>query len=118
MPPAGLFLRSPYEVEARDAKKQTTSWVGYTVHVTETCDDAAPPRMPHVEPTAGPGADGAVTPRMPQALERQGLLPAAHIVDTGSLDAELLVTSQREYGSNVRGPTRANDHWRAQAAPG
>jgi transposase len=28
IPPAGLFISSPYEVEARDAKKPTTSWVG------------------------------------------------------------------------------------------
>jgi transposase len=28
MPPSGLFISSPYDVEARYAKKQTTSWVG------------------------------------------------------------------------------------------
>jgi transposase len=51
-----------------------------------------------VETTAGPVADGEVTSRIQQALACSGVLPAAHIVDTGSLDAELLVTSQREYG--------------------
>src|ERR1043166_8451975 len=70
------------------------------------------------ETTAGPVADGAVTPRMHHALERKGVLPATHIVDTGSLDAEWLGTSQREYGINLLGPTRANDHWQAQAAQG
>jgi transposase len=30
IPPAGLFISSPYDAEARYAKKQTTSWVGYT----------------------------------------------------------------------------------------
>ena len=118
IPPAGLFLSSPYDVEARYAKKQTTSWVGYKVHVTETCDDDAPPLITHVETTAGPVADGEVTPRIHQALARKGVLPAPHIVDTGYLDAELLVTSQREYGVDLVGPTRANDHWHAQAAQG
>jgi transposase len=118
LPPSGLFISSPYDVEARYAKKQTTSWVGYTVHGTETCDDEAPPLIPHVETTAGPVADGAITPRIHQARERTGMLPALHIVDTGSLDAELLVTSQREYGIDLLGPTRANDHWQAQAAQG
>jgi transposase len=46
------------------------------------------------------------------------VVPATHIVDTGYLDAELLVTSQRDYGINLLGPTRANYHWQAQAAQG
>ena len=100
IPPSGLFLSSPYDVEARYARKQTTSWVWYKVHVTETCDDDAPHLITHVATTAGPVADGEVTPRIHQALERKGVLPAAHIVDTGYLDAELLVTSQRDYGIN------------------
>jgi transposase len=118
IPPAGLFISSPYDVEARYAKKQTTSWVGYKVHVTETCDDDVPHLITQVETTTGPVADGAVTPRIHQALERKGVLPAAHIVDTGYLDAELLVTSQHEYGINLLGPTRANYHWQARAAQG
>ena len=118
IPPSGLFISSPYDVEARYAKKQTTSWVGYKVHVTETCDDDAPHLITHVETTAGPVADGEVTPRIHQALERKDVLPATHIVDTGYLDAELLVTSQRDYGITLLGPTRANDHWQAQAAQG
>jgi transposase len=28
MPPAGRFLSAPYDAEARDAKQQTTAWVG------------------------------------------------------------------------------------------
>ena len=118
MPPSGLFISSPYDVDARYAKKQTTSWVGYKVHVTETCDDDAPHLITHVETTAGPVADGEVTPRIHHALERKGVLPATHIVDTGYLDAELLVTSQRDYGVDLLGPTRANYHWQAQAAQG
>ena len=74
--------------------------------------------MTPVETTAGPVADGAVPPRIPHALERKGVLPATHIVDTGYWDAELLVTSQRESGITLLGPTRANDPWQAQAAQG
>jgi Transposase DDE domain len=118
LPPSGLFMRSPYAVAARYATKQTTSWVGYKVHVPETGDDNAPHLMTHVETTAGAVADGEGTPRIHHALERKGLLPATHIVDTGYLDAELLVTSQRDYGIHLLGPTRANDHWPAQAAQG
>jgi Transposase DDE domain len=118
IPSAGLFISSPYDVEARYAKKHTTSWVGYKVHVTETCDDDAPHLITHVETTAGPVADGEVTPRIHQALARKSVLPAPHSVDTGYLDAELLVTSQREYDVDLLGPTRADYKWQAQAAQG
>jgi transposase len=118
IPPSVLFISSPYDVEAHYAKKHTTSWVGYKVHVTETCDDQAPHLITHVETTAGPVADGEATPRIHQALERKSLLPHVHIVDTGYLDAELLVTSQRDYGVELLGPTRADYRWQAQAAKG
>jgi transposase len=118
MPPAELFLSSPYDVEARSAKKQTTAWMGYKVQVTTTCDDAAPHCITQVATTAGPVADGEVTLRSHHALAHQGMLPAPHIVETGSLDAAWLVTSPREYGINFLGPTRANDHWHAHAAQG
>jgi transposase len=89
IPPSGLFISSPDDVEARYGKQHTTSWVGYTVHVTETCEDDAPHLITDVETTAGPVSDGVATPCIHQALARQGLLPTTHIVDTGYLDAEL-----------------------------
>jgi len=101
IPPAGLFISSPYDVEARYGNKPTTSGVGYKVHVTETCEDDAPHIIAHAETTAAPVSDGAVTPHSHQALERQGLLPTTPSVDTGDLDAELLVTSQREYSRKL-----------------
>jgi transposase len=74
--------------------------------------------MTHVETTAGPVSDGAATPHIHQALERQGLLPSTHIVDTGDLDAARLVTSQREYNVDRLGPMRADGQWPARAAQG
>jgi transposase len=118
IPPAGLLISSPDDVEARYGNKQTTSWVGDTVHVTETCEDDAPHIMTHVETTAGPVSDGAATPHIHQARARQGLLPTTHLVDTGDLDAELLVTSQREDRVERLGPMRADGQWPAQAAQG
>jgi transposase len=96
MPPSGLLISSPSDVEARYGQKQTTSWVGDTVQGTETGEDDAPHLMTPVETTAGPVSDGAAPPHLQQALERRGLLPTRPIVATGDLDAELLVTSPRE----------------------
>jgi len=74
--------------------------------------------MTQVETTAGPVSDGAATPHIHHALACPGLLPTTPSVDTGDLDAELLVTSPREYRVDRLGPMRADCQGQAQAAPG
>jgi DDE family transposase len=118
LPPARIFLSSPYDVDAHLARKETTQWIGYKVHLTESCDDDRPRLITHVATTAGPIADGAVTPTVHQALQEKQLLPATHLVDTGYLDAELLATSWRDYGVELLGPTRSNYRWQARAQQG
>jgi transposase len=116
--PTSAFLSSPYDVEARYAKKHTTSWIGYKVHLTETCEDDAPHLITQVETTPGPVADGDVTPQIHQALQEKDLLPGTHLADTGYVDAELLVDSQRDYGVDLIGPTRPDYRWQAKAGVG
>ena len=41
LPPAGERFDSPYDIEARYGNKRATTWRGYKVHFTETCDDRA-----------------------------------------------------------------------------
>src|SRR5512133_3262486 len=38
----GARIESPYDIEARFRAKSGTSWTGYMVHITETCDAEAP----------------------------------------------------------------------------
>ena len=64
-----------------------------------------PHLITYVETVIGPAADGAATPKMHEALQQRGLLPGTHIVDTGFLDAALLVESREHYGVNLLGPT-------------
>ena len=81
-------------------------WVGYKMHFTETCDDDAPHLITHVETTKASVTDDAVTERIHEALKEKHLLPDKHIVDTGYVDAKLLVESQQNYGVDLLGPTR------------
>jgi transposase len=53
-----------------------------------------------------------------RALQRQDLLPRVHLVDTGFLDAELLVASRHEFGVELLGPTRRDPRWQARDAQG
>src|SRR5579884_591625 len=57
IPPATCFLSSLYDTDAHLCKKGNTCWVGYKVHLTETCEDETPPLITHVATTAAPIAD-------------------------------------------------------------
>jgi transposase len=118
IPPASRFISSPYDVEARYGKKRSTSWVGYKVHLTETCEDDAPHLIVHVATTPAPVADGEVTPAIHAALRDTDLLPEKHIADTAYVDAELLVDSRQEYGVDLIGPTRPDYRWQSRAGEG
>jgi transposase len=117
-PPSARMISSPYDPDARYATKRTTSWTGYKVHLSETCDDDLPRLITHVETTPGPVADGDATPTIHHALAAKDLLPALHIVDTGYLDAELLLASREDYRVELLGPTRRDQRWQARAKEG
>jgi transposase len=112
------MISSPHDLDARYAKKYTTSWMGYNVHFTESGEGDAPHLSTHVETTAGPGADGAVTTGIHAALQAKQRLPRRHLVDTGDLEAALLVRTPRADGVELLGPTRLDYHWQAQASQG
>jgi len=86
--------------------------------VTETCDEDEPRLITNVETSSGPTADGATTPTIHQSLKDKDLLPERHIVDTGYLDAELLVESQRDFGVDLIGPARRDYKWQAREETG
>jgi transposase len=118
IPPAHLFLNSPYAPDAHCAAKRSLQWVGYRVHLTETCDADNPRLVTHVETTVAPLPDNETLPDIHAALKRKALLPRTHVVDSGYIAADLLVATEKEYGVDLCGPPRANHHWQAQAATG
>jgi transposase len=71
-PPAAQFISSPNDLEAHDAREHTTPWVGYKVPFTETCEDDLPDLITRVETTSDPGADGAATPTIHDAMLQRG----------------------------------------------
>jgi len=118
VPPAALLIHSPYDVEARYSTKRSTTWVGYKVHVTETCDEDTPHLIAHIETTAATTHDSQVTPTIHTALADKDLLPREHLVDASYSDAELLVTSQRTYAVELYGPVMPDTSWQARAGQG
>ena len=118
MPPAAQQIHSPFDIEARYGAKNTTYWLGYKVHLTETCEPDQPHLITHVQTSSALTPDGNLTLPIQQALQEQDLLPAVHLVDTGYTDAELVVQSQRDYGVDLLGPMRADYHWQARSGEG
>ncbi|MBO0778958.1 MAG: transposase, partial [Ktedonobacteraceae bacterium] len=118
IPPPSRSIGSPYDEEAQYSKKRSTTWVGYKVHLTESCEAHLPLLITHVETTSAPVSDDAMTAPIHAELDRKALLPAEHIVDTGYVDAKLLVESQRDYQIDLVGPTRKNYHWQASQKTG
>lgn len=118
VPPAALFIGSPYDPEAHYAKKRSTSWVGYKVHLTEVCEEDQPHLITHVETTAAPVADSDVVEAIHEALAADDLLPAIHLVDTGYVDAKRLVSSRTRHGVDLLGPARGDYHRQAREDKG
>ncbi len=118
LPPAGRYINSPYDTDARYATKRTSSWTGYKVHLTETCDEEAPNLIINVETTTAAVADDTVTESIHASLAERTLLPARHIADTGFVNSKLLVDSQQTYGITLIGPTRRDNHWQAKEGAG
>jgi transposase len=104
---------SPYEIEARCSNKRNTTWVGYKVHLTETCDEGCMRLITHVQTTLATLQDVSCTASTQEALTKKGLTPAVHLVDAGYIDADLLVTSAGR-GIKLLGPVRLNSSWQTK----
>ena len=117
LPPAAQRINSPYDPQARYGTKRSTTWVGYKVHLTETCAEDTPHLVTQVESTTATGTDYDTLPPIQQDLARRDLLPAEHFVDGGYVDAEHLVTSH-EQGIDLVGPASENQNWQGRAGQG
>jgi transposase len=118
LPPNKQLIQSPYDIEARNRTKREMNWTGYTLHLTETCDDDAPHLITNVETTPATTGDVEMTQMIHQALAQKNLLPEEHIVDTGYVDAQHLLTSQTELGIDIVGRVPPDSSWQAQAGLG
>jgi transposase len=118
LPPATLAINSPHDAEARYSSKRSTIWVGYKVHLSETCDEDAPRLITNVELTPAPIADTDMTATIHQHLAEQNRLPNVHLMDAGYIDAEHLVTSRRDYQVELVGPVPVDSSWQARAGKG
>jgi transposase len=118
MPAAAEQLTSPYDPDARYSTKRDIEWVGYKVHLTETCDADMPHLVVNVETTPATTPDDHMAAVVHQSLRGRTLLPREHLVDKGYTDAQMLVDSEREYGVTIVGPVAEDPGWQAREGTG
>jgi transposase len=118
LPPASIRMDSPYDPDARHGSKPGTSWSGYKVHLTETCDADGPHLITNVETTPAMVADVSITGPIHIALAAKDFLPSQHFVDAGYISASDLVSSRDTHGIELMAPMRVDGKWQARAGMG
>jgi transposase len=103
-PPSAVRIASPYDLEARYSSKRQTHWVGYKVHLTEACDPGLPDLITQIITTPATTPDCVMGPTIVHDLAARELLPGTHLLNSGYVDADFLVTAQTPHQINVVGP--------------
>ena len=110
----GDRIESPYDSEARFRAKSGTSWTGYMVHVTETCDAEAPRLIVHAEATPANVHEAMRIDAIHDALAAKGLAPSEHLADAGYVSGRRIVAARERHGIDLIGPARADGGWQAR----
>lgn len=113
-PPAARLITSPYDPEARCSTKRDTTWIGYKVHLTETCDVDTPSLITNVETRPSPEPDHDVTGIVHDHLVEKGYVPAEHFVDQGYMSVDHLVRAQADAGIDLMGAVPDDNSWQAR----
>lgn len=117
-PPSSGRCHSPYDPEVYYSSKGELAWLGYKVHLSESCDDDCPHLITNVTTSRAFVADVSTTDEIHTALATKNLLPNEHFVDGGYLDASVFINQQRQHDVKLIGPLSSNRSWQAKAGKG
>lgn len=114
IPPSSVMISSPHDVESRMSSNHKTTWNGYKVHLTETCDADTTHLITSVTTTASTEPDNNALEQIHLSLEEKELLPKEHFLDAGYPSTDLLVDSRVKYGIELVCPVRPDNSWQAR----
>lgn len=117
-PPGSKRLHSPYDEDIRYSAKGERGWVGYKIQLSETSGEEEVHLITQVTTTLATEADMAALENVHRSLQQKDLLPNEHLLDAGYVDAESLVSSQRDFGVTLCSPVREKVSWQAKAGQG
>jgi transposase len=109
---------SPYETDARASRKRDTEWLGYKVHLTETCSEEEPVHLiVQAEITAATVQDVEETMPLLRDLQARDLVPEVRLVDSGYVSGEVLA-NHAEVGIELLGPLKQEGGWQHETGYG
>ena len=111
MPAAARIIQTPFDVQARYSHKRGRDWMGYKVHLTETCDEDKPHLITNILTVSATEPDSNAVDSIHDDLKRRDLLPDEHLVDMGYTSAPLLYDSQADYDVELLGPVWEKQTW-------
>jgi transposase len=118
LPPGAQLIVSPYDVEARKSVRRSIKWMGYRVHLTETCEGTLPSLITNVETCPATTGDVELTASIHRHLAEKEILPGEHLLDQGYTDAQILVDSKRKHKIELIGPVQKDVSWQARTEGG
>ncbi len=107
-------VESPYDPDARFRGRGGREWVGYLVHLTETCDEGAPRLLVHADTTEASVHEAMRVEAIHTALAAKDLTPSEHLADAAYMSAELLVAARERHGIDLVRPQRRNTAWQSK----
>ena len=113
-PPPAMLITSPYDLDARCSTKRNTTWIGYKVHLTETCDDDTPLLITNVETRIATEPDHDATPIIHTHLVESGHPPHEHFVDQGYMSIDHVVSGQQQAHIDLMGAIPDDNSWQAR----
>ena len=109
---------SPYDPEAQQSRKRETEWLGYKVHVSETCEpEEAVHLIVQVRTTAATRQDVEETAPLLAQLRERNLAPERMLLDSGYLSGPLLVQEEKR-GTQLVGPALQDTSWQQHSGYG
>src|SRR5947209_13064205 len=109
---------SPYDQEARQSRKRETEWLGYKVHLTETCEEEEEVHLiVQVNTTPATTQDVEETAPLLARLRERELAPETMLLDSGYLSGELIV-DQGHKGTQLLGPVLFDTSWQQHSGYG
>ncbi len=112
-PPSNILINSPYDLDVRMGNKGTRKWIGYKVHLSETCDENSPHLITYVETTPSSQKDHEIVENLHEFLNEKNLSPSQHFADSAYIDTDLLISSQKNYKIDLIGPIQKEPQWQA-----
>jgi transposase len=101
---AATLTVSRYDPDARFTARRQTSWTGYMVHLTETCEPNLPCLVVGVETTPATTPDAAVLAPNHADLATRSLLPGTQLVDEATAPPRRSSPARRPMASCWLGP--------------